>query len=50
MRVRAWKRKRENKNNEKVIFINIIYKKKVDKIKFVNLNERTSKKSGGNLN
>ena len=50
MRAKAWKRKYENKNDKKTIFINIIYKKKVDKIKPMNLNEGTSEKSNKNLN
>ena len=50
MRVWAWEREHENKNNKKVIFINIAYKKKVNKIKPVNLDKETSKKFNKNSN
>ena len=50
MRVRARERERDEKFDKKNVFINIIYKKKVNKIKLVNLNEETNKKLNENLN
>ena len=50
MRVRAQEREYKNRDNKKAIFINTIYKKKVNKIKPVNLSKEISEKSSGNSN
>ena len=50
MNIRARERKYKNKDNEKTAFMSITYKKKVNKIKSMNLNEETNKKPGRNLN
>ena len=48
MKVRAREKKHKNKDNEKIIFVSTTYKKKINKIKPVDLDGGTSKKPSEN--
>ena len=48
--MRAQEKEHENKDDKKVVFISTIYKKKINKIKSVDLSGEISEKLCGNLN